>query len=219
MREPTLLDLRGSGLGRAALGPAAAHLARGGIVAYPTETVYGFGGPCTPAGVARIQRLKRRSGEQPLLILLRGPEDAVGLRWPDEARTLASVFWPGPLTLVLSDPDRIFPDGVRSKEGTVAVRVSPHPLVAALLEFVATPLTSTSANVPGGPPALTAQDALDAAMRLGAGEEMLVLDGGSLPPSGPSTIVDCSGDVPVVVREGSVSASRLRSALPEVHGH
>ena len=218
MNGPSVLDLRGSGFGRAELEPAAAHLARGGVVAYPTETVYGFGGLCTPAGVDRVRRLKRRSDAQPLLILLRGAADAAGLRWTEEARTLASAFWPGSLTLVLADPDRIFPDGVRSEGGTVAVRVSPHPLVAALLELLPAPLTSTSANVPGEPPALTAPEALDAATRLGAGEEMLVLDGGRLPPSGPSTIVDCSGTAPMVVREGSVPLGRLRCALPEIHG-
>ena len=219
MSRPALLDLRGSGFGRADLEPAAAHLARGGVVAYPTDTVYGFGGLCTPSGVSRVRRLKGRPDEQPFLILVRGPEDAAGLRWPDEARSLASAFWPGSLTLVLADPDHIFPDGVRSKVGAVAARVSPHPLVATLLELLAAPLTSTSANAPGEPPSLTGPEALDAAMRLGAGDEMLVLDGGRLPPSGPSTIVDCTGSVPIVVREGSVPLSRLRCALPEIHGH
>jgi len=216
--RPGLLDLRASGFGGDDLGPAALHLERGGLVAYPTETVYGFGGLCTPADVERVRRLKRRPDERPLLILVRRAEDAAGLRWPQEARTLARAFWPGSLTLVLADPDRIFPDGVRSEGGAVAVRVSPHPLVAALLELVAVPLTSTSANVPGEPPALTAEEALDAAARLGAGEEMLVLDGGRLPPSGPSTIIDCTGTAPTVVREGSVPLSRLRCALPEIHG-
>ncbi|NJD19245.1 MAG: threonylcarbamoyl-AMP synthase [Gemmatimonadetes bacterium] len=212
------LDLRGSLPTPLEVAPAADHLRGGGILAYPTETVYGFGGLCTPEAVERVRALKRRSEDRPLLVLVCSAEQASGLGWTTSARELASIFWPGALTLVLTDPDRVFPDGVRSAEGTVAVRVSPHPVVAALLELLPTPVTSTSANVPGGAPARSADQALRAATELGAGEELLVLDGGTLPPSGPSTIVDCTGPVPWVVREGTLPLSRLRCAVPALHG-
>jgi tRNA A37 threonylcarbamoyladenosine synthetase subunit TsaC/SUA5/YrdC len=90
--------------------------------------------------------------------------------------------------------------------------------VQALLERLDAPLTSTSANAPGTEPARSGDEALAAARALDAGAEMLVLDAGTLPGSGPSTIVDCTGARPVVVREGTVPLHRLRCALPDIHG-
>ncbi len=223
---PRVLDLRAdlaaggaehAGLSLA-LRPVVDHLRAGGLLAYPTETVYGFGAAATPEGVAAVAGLKRRVGDRPLLVLV--PDaDAVGaLAWTDEACELADVFWPGAVTLVLGDPGGIFPSGIRSPAGSVAVRVSPHPFVRALLEGWGAPLTSTSANVPGTAPARSGEGALAAARALAAGAEMLVIDGGTLPESGPSTIVDCTGTRPVVVREGTVPLHRLRCALPDIHG-
>lgn len=219
MSAPAVLSLSGGAPSQDELDPVVRHLAGGGTLAYPTETVYGFGGRCTPGGVERILALKGRGEDRPLLVLLPGPEAAASLRWTDEARELASIFWPGALTLVLADPDSTFPAGVRSRSGAVAVRVSPHPFVAALLGLTREPLTSTSANAPAEAPALTAGDARDAAVRLGAGAEMLVVDAGPLPPSGPSTLVDCSAGQPVVLREGTIPLTRLRCAIPHLHGH
>jgi len=190
----------------------------GGLLAYPTETVYGFGGACTAESVSRIRALKRREEDKPILVVVRGLDEVAALRWTEEARELARIFWPGALTLVLDDPAGIFPPGVRNPVGGVAVRISPHPLVGVLLEGLGAPLTSTSANVPGQPPARSGAEAAKAAEALGAGQEMLVLDAGTLPTSGPSTIVDCTGARPVVVREGSVPLQRLRCALPDIHG-
>jgi len=217
MSRPAVLDLRGTLPGPSELAPVAEHLEGGGLLAYPTETVYGFGGICTPDVVRRVRDLKRRADHRPLLVLVPSAGAAGGLRWSDEARELADVFWPGALTLVLADPGETYPPGVRSAEGTVAVRVSPHPLVATLLRLLSAPLTSTSANAPGGAPAVSGQEALQAAVALGAGSEMLVVDVGRLAPSGPSTIVDCSGPAPVVIREGTLPVARLRCALPGLH--
>jgi len=215
---PRILDLRGTPPEAAELGPVVEHVHGGGLLAYPTETVYGFGGACTAESVARLGALKRREEGKLLLVVVRGPDEVAALRWTEEARELARIFWPGAVTLVLDDPAGIFPPGVRSPKGGVAVRVSPHPLVAVILERLGVPLTSTSANVPGEPPARSGAEAARAAEALGAGEEMLVLDAGTLPTSGPSTIVDCTGARPVVLREGSVPLQRLRCALPDIHG-
>ncbi len=215
---PSVMELRGVDLGAVDLGPVAEHLREGGLVAYPTETLYGFGGLCTEGAVGRLYALKHREPEQPFIVLIRQEDDAPGLSWTRSARELASIFWPGALTLVLPDPDGTFPAGVRSSSGAVAVRVSPHPVVCRLLDAVGAPITSTSANAPGGPPALSGTEALGVARTLGAGEEMWVLDQGTLPPSGPSTVVDCTGTEPVVVREGTVPIGRLRCVLPEIHG-
>jgi len=215
---PTRLDLRATGADATTLAPAVDHVLRGGILAYPTETVYGFGGRCDPEGVERVRRVKRRAQDKPLLVLVRDAAAVSALRWTEEARELARIFWPGSVTLVLGDPDGVFPRGVRSAQGAVAVRVSPHPVVALLLEALDAPMTSSSANVPGHPAARSGEEALSAAVSLDVGAEMLVVDVGLLPPSGPSTLVDCTGPVPVVVREGTVPLHRLRCALPRIHG-
>jgi L-threonylcarbamoyladenylate synthase len=215
---PELVDLRGAALDDVDLSPVVDHVRTGRLIAYPTETVYGFGGLCSHAAVARLQALKIREAPKPFLVLVQGVQEVDGLAWTEEARELASIFWPGSLTLVLRDPARIFPEGVRSPVGAVAIRVSPHPLVGALLEALGAPLTSTSANAPGAPPAHSGGEALQAAVDLDAGSEMWILDLGALPPSGPSTIVDCTGERPSVIREGTIPLNRLTCALPELHG-
>lgn len=218
-RAPARLDLRGVVPDPESILPAAAHALRGGILAYPTETVYGFGGRCDLDTVRRVRALKRREEVKPLLVLVRDADEVATLQWTDEARELARAFWPGSVTLVLRDPDGFFPEGVRSAEGAVAVRVSPHPVVSLLLDALDGPLTSTSANAPGRPPARSGGEALAAAVALGAGAEMLVLDVGLLPASAPSTLVDCTGPAPVVVREGTIPLHRLRCVLPGLHGN
>jgi len=194
------------------------HLRRGGVIGYPTETVYGLGGTTSASAITRVRALKSRDPGKPLLLLVSGVEQVAELRWTDSARELAQAFWPGPLTLVLEDPRGIFPPGVRH-EGThaVGVRVSPHPLVARLLAELGGPLTSTSLNAPGAPAATSGAEALEVVRRLG-GHDVLVLDGGALASSKPSSVVDCTGTKPVVIREGALPTSRLRRAVPEIEG-
>lgn len=215
---PAYLDLRGTIADAESVAPAVEHLRRGGTLAYPTETVYGFGGRCDAEGIEQLRRVKRRKEGKPLLMLVRSADDVSSLEWTDAARELARIFWPGSLTLVLADPDGLFPAGVRSTAGAVAVRVSPHPVVALILAALEGPLTSTSANAPGHPAARSGEEALAAATSLEIGPEMLVVDIGVLPSSGPSTLVDCTGTVPVVVREGTIPLLRLQCAFPEIHG-
>jgi len=213
---PPRLDLRGLAEEDMELGAAVHHLGAGGILAYPTETVYGFGSICTADGVAALAALKPREPGRPFLVLAPSAEFVSGLEWPEDARELAGIFWPGAVTLVLRDPQGVFPSGIRSDEGTVAVRVSPHPVVRALLRAVGAAITSTSANVPGEPPAQTGDEAAEAVSSMGGRSKVLVLDGGTLPPSGPSTIVDCTGSSARVLREGTVPVGRLRCAIPQI---
>lgn len=215
MVDVRVLDVRGQA--EPDLTAVADHLAADGVLAYPTETVYGLGGACTPAAVDAVRRLKGREADKPLLVLVPSADAVSDLRWTDAARSLASIFWPGSLTLVLDDPLGTFPPGVRASAGTVGVRVSSHPLVVRLLEAFGGPLTSTSLNVPGEPPVPSAREAGEVLERLEARGVVLV-DAGTLPPSEPSTVVDCTGPVPRVLREGSVPTHRLRCALPEIHG-
>lgn len=213
--EPARLDLRADP--EADLKPVIEQLRAGGAIAYPTETVYGLGSACTPEGISAVRALKGRAADKPLIALVASLEAVSALRWTDGARELAGIFWPGPLTLVLEDPAGIFPSGVRHDEdGTVGVRVSPHPLVTRLVEALGGPLTSTSLNTPGECPATSGHAAADVVHRLG-GTGVLVLDVGTLPPSGPSTVVDCTGELPRVIREGTVPIGRLRCAIPEIH--
>jgi len=190
------------------------HLRAGGVVAYPTETVYGFGCALRPDGLARLRALKHRVETKPFLLLIARPEDAPGLAWTPAARRLARTFWPGPLTLAVAANDS-FPRDVRSADGTVAVRATSHPGMRRLLEVFGAPITSTSANAPGEAAAFDAEGAVRVIERLG-GADVLVLNGGTLPSTLPSTVVDTSRVPPRVVRAGAVPVSALRNAIGEV---
>ncbi|TVP54407.1 MAG: Sua5/YciO/YrdC/YwlC family protein [Gemmatimonadales bacterium] len=197
------------------------HLCRGGVVAHPTETVYGFAAPVSEEGVGALRALKGRQPDRPFLVLV--PDNRRGREWLDElvwtpaARILARRFWPGPVTLILSGPRDRIPPGVRNADGGVAVRVSPHPVAGELLARWDGPLLSTSANRSGDPPAVMAQTVKDSFQ--GAIDEgsLLVVDGGALEQSPPSTLVDCTGDRPRIVREGAVSMRTLMRELEEIH--
>ncbi len=197
-------------------GAVADHLRAGGLIAYPTETVYGFGCALQPQALAALTALKERDGLRPFLLLIRSPADVPGAEWPDAARRLAAAFWPGPLTLAVPARPGTLPAEVLSPSGTVAVRVSPHEAVRAILEALRQPITSTSANLAGAPPAADADAAEAAAQAAGAGDRVLVVDGGTLPPSAPSTLVDCAREPPRVLRVGALPVAALRTVVPEI---
>jgi L-threonylcarbamoyladenylate synthase len=190
------------------------HLAGGKLLAYPTETVYGLGsGPSVPA-LDALARLKGRSPDKPFLLLVssRAMVEEWGLVLSAAARTLAAAFWPGPLTLVLPGGEGKLPDQLRGREGGIAVRYTSHAGIARLVAATGRPLTSTSANRPGDPPAPGA----DRIRQVFAPEvergELLVLDGGVLGNVPPSTLVDCTSAVPRLVREGAIPRAELRLA-------
>ena len=193
------------------------HLGGDGVVIHPTETVYGLAAPVTPGGVAALRRLKGREPGRPFLLLV--ADDAAGrawlegLEWTDAARALARRFWPGPVTLILFDEQGRVPEGAVNPQGGVAVRVTPHPLAGALLERWGRPLLSTSANRPGVPPVRSADEARrEFAAEIEEGT-VVVVDGGALEPSAPSTLVDCTGHRPRVIREGAVTTEILTMEL------
>ena len=214
---PRLVDFRSGTPAPDLLQAVVRHLRAEGIVAMPTETVYGFSCLLQDSPLREVRRLKGREGHRPFLLLIPHAGEASDLEWTPQARELAEAFWPGALTLVLRDPCHRFPDGVRSAQGGVAVRVSPHPVARAVVELAGEAMVSTSANPPGGLPAMSGPEALDTSVALGAGETLWILDGGLLPPSDPSTIVDCSGPEPLVRRVGAIPLNRLRCVLPELH--
>lgn len=199
----------------AAVPLVAAHLARGGLLAYPTETVYGLGSRPLGPDVAALAEFKGRRGDKPFLLLIseRNMAEAYGLAFNETAEAMARAFWPGPLTLVLPGGGGRLPDLLRGPEGGIAVRWTSHQGIAKLVAGLGTPLTSTSANLPGQPPAPgAAAIERDFAPAIAAGT-LLVLDGGVLGNRPPSTVVDCTRPQARLIREGAVTVAELRRAV------
>lgn len=196
----------------AAIEPVRGHLKRGGLLAYPTETVYGLGSRVHSADVARLATLKGRRPGKPFLLIVSGRDMALryGLAFTPAAATLADAYWPGPLTLVLAGGEGRLPDMLRGPEGGIAVRWTGHRGMARLVQALDEPLTSTSANRPGGPtaPGVAAIEA-DFTTAVSDGT-LLVLDGDVLGNVPPSTVVDCTGPLPRLVREGAIPRADLR---------
>ncbi|OLC53783.1 MAG: threonylcarbamoyl-AMP synthase [Chloroflexi bacterium 13_1_40CM_4_68_4] len=177
---------------------AAAELARGGLVAFPTDTVYGLA-----AGHDHLRKLyiaKERPKEKRISILLSDASnlEASALVSP-AARALAEKFWPGPLTLVLVAPRR----------GTIAFRVPDHPVARRLIAASGGGLPVTSANRSGHSDARTAEEVIEQL----DGRIALVLDGGRTTGGVPSTVVDCTTDEIKVVREGAIGRAQIERAV------
>jgi L-threonylcarbamoyladenylate synthase len=197
-----------------------AHLQTGGVIAYPTETVYGFGTAVDRESVETLVQLKRRPPNKPFLLLVAGSDmlGRLGLHLPPTAARLTARHWPGPLTLVLPGGERRVPERLRGPEGGIAVRWTPHEGLTRLIRAYGDPITSTSANRPGVAPAESAGEILaqwPVAIHRGI---LRVLDAGRIPPSPPSTVVDCTGRHPRVIRPGAIPASVLRASAPDLIG-
>ena len=200
---------------QAAIPRVVEHLGRGGLLAYPTETVYGLGSRAVQTDVAALAAMKGRSASKPFLLLIsdRSMAEAHGLAFNASADALARAFWPGPLTLVLPGGSGRLPDLLRGPDGGIAVRWTSHRDIARLVTALGSPLTSTSANIPGQPPGPGASAiARDFAPAVEAGT-LMVLDGGVLGNRPPSTVVDCTKPRAQIVREGTLSVAELRRAV------
>ena len=197
-----------------------AHLQAGGVLAYPTETVYGFGTAVDHDSVERLVKLKRRPGAKPFLLLISASEmlTRLGLHLTSSAARIAARHWPGPVTLVLPGGERRVPDRLRGPEGGIAVRWTPHVGITRLIQAYGDPITSTSANLPGVPPAMSATEILQQWSDAVTRGRIRVLDGGRLQPSNPSTVIDCTGPRPRVIRPGAVPAATLRESAPDLIG-
>ena len=181
-------------------------LDEGGILAYPTETVYGLGcDPFRKEAVERIFKLKgRKSGEPPLLLIPnREWLYSLVIDVPSQVLNLMDRFWPGPLTIALPAKESV-PKWLRHRDKTVALRISSHPWVEAFLSFYCQPIVSTSANLSGLPPARAAIDV----KKYFSKEVDDCVDGGLLPPSQGSTIISFDGRFKLI-REGAIAREDL----------
>jgi L-threonylcarbamoyladenylate synthase len=140
------------------------------------------------------------------------------LQLPSYAAMLAARHWPGPLTLVLPGGEGRVSPQLRGPEGGIAVRWTSHPAMRRLISAYGQPITSTSANRPGAPPAMSSLEVLAQWPDAVARGHLRVLDGGRLSPSEPSTVVDCMGRHPRVIRPGAIPARILRENVPSLIG-
>ena len=200
-----------------AMSEAASVLLAGGLVAFPTETVYGLGADaCNPAAVARIYSVKGRPADHPLIVHV-GSMDGLG-DWardvPTYAIALARDYWPGPMTLIVPRSD-LAGDFVTGGQDTVGVRVPNHPVALGLLEaFVAAGgkgIAAPSANRFGNVSPTTAQAvAAELGDYLADGDQ--ILDGGACAVGVESTIIDCTGDLPKILRPGAITAQMIQDS-------
>jgi L-threonylcarbamoyladenylate synthase len=188
-------------------------LKKGGVIAFPTDTVYGLGASMAiDSAVERVYRIKERPRQMalPLLLADLSQLEKIAISIPASARLLAENFWPGPLTLVLLKSDAV-PDIVTAGSETVAVRIAAHPIPTALARGVGTAIVGTSANLSGQPSALSAEEA-----RAQLGDRVELIIEGSCPGGKESTIVDLSGEKPVILRRGALSIEALKQICPEI---
>jgi L-threonylcarbamoyladenylate synthase len=193
-----------------ALETAIISMQHGGVIAFPTDTVYGIGASLShePA-LARIFDIKGRAGDKPLPILVAQPGEIGKLTDdPDpELLRLAAQFWPGPLTVVLRGRTEL-PAEVKAPDGTIGIRVPDHSVALIIAQRNGGAIAVTSANRSGNPPACTAEEIRD---QLG-GEVDVILDGGIAPCGLPSTVIRREGDTIIVIREGAIPSSRIMDA-------
>jgi L-threonylcarbamoyladenylate synthase len=198
----------------AAIRKAAEVLRHGGLVAFPTETVYGLGVHALDReAVQRLFAAKGRPATDPLIVHVMSLLAAEPLlsSIPDHARELAARFWPGPLTLVMPR-SAVVPDEVTAGLDTVAIRVPAHPVARALLHAAAIPLAAPSANLFSRPSPTLASHVIDDL----DGLIDLVLDGGATTVGVESTVIDLSGARPTILRPGAVTLEMLREVIPHV---
>ncbi|MCL9759520.1 L-threonylcarbamoyladenylate synthase [Frankia sp. AiPa1] len=195
------------------LDAAVAAVSRGELVVLPTDTLYGLGADAfDSAAVASLLAAKGRGRDMPVPVLIGAWRTLDGLidRMTPQVRDLIQAFWPGGLTVVVRHIPSLRWD-LGDARGTVAVRMPLHPVAIELLGRTG-PMAVSSANISGQPPAATADHAV---AQLGGAAEVY-LDGGPCAAATPSTIVDCTGEFPVVLRAGAIGLDALREVLPLV---
>ena len=187
---------------------AAADIIRnGGVIAFPTRCLYGLGADAfNPEAVERIFKIKQRPAENPILILIDDPKrlERLVAHISDAAKVILEHFWPGRVTLVF-DASAEVPDYLTAGTGKIGIRLAGHPVAAALARAIQSPITGTSANLSGQPGCHQIED-----LQPGVAEHLnLILDAGPLKGGQGSTVVDVTGEVPRVLREGVVTEKEI----------
>lgn len=193
---------------------AAMYLKENELIAFPTETVYGLGANALHAeAVTKIFEAKGRPSDNPLIVHIAntGMLSQLVSSMPQYVAKLIESFWPGPLTVVLPKTDHV-PENVSGGLATVAVRMPDHPVALALMEAAGLPLAAPSANLSGKPSPTTAQHVrADLHGRIAG-----ILDGGSTGIGVESTVIDCTADIPVILRPGGITRNELEEAVGKV---
>ncbi|MGH9520373.1 MAG: L-threonylcarbamoyladenylate synthase [Terriglobales bacterium] len=210
---PPLLPISTAAPAPEAIARIRATLDRGGVVALPTDTIYGLAASARDAAaVARVFALKGRDFSKPLPIVVRDLEQAaeIAAELPGCFGEMTAAFWPGPLTLIVR-AGALLPEQLTAGTGNVAMRQPDLPFLQKLLEACAYPLTATSANRSGAPECRTVAEV---AAQFGDTAELeLIVDGGLSPRAQPSTIVDLTAPTPRLVRAGAIPAPALARFL------
>ena len=190
-----------------------ATLLSGGLVIFPTETVYGIGGHALdPQAAAAIYAAKGRPSDNPLIVHVARFDqiDALAYREQPYIDALAQAFWPGPMTLVLRKK-AIVPDGTTGGLSTVAVRIPSHPVAQTVLRLVDVPIAAPSANL-SGKPSSTSFSHVEADF---LGKVDVLIDGGDVPIGLESTVIDATGSTPVILRPGAITQEMIEAVLHE----
>jgi L-threonylcarbamoyladenylate synthase len=199
----------------AAIRKAASILRDGGVVAFPTETVYGLGcDTFNERAALEVYRIKRRPASNPLIAHVLDVHMAkrVVIGWDVRCQKLAEAFWPGPLTLVLPRRAEVAPSSIGGRS-TVAVRSPSHPVARQLLEAVGAPISAPSANRSGRISPTKAEHVM---AELADEPDLLILDGGSCTVGLESTVLDLSRARPMVLRPGSITKDMLKPVIGDV---
>lgn len=204
------LDQDGAGIAETA-DQAVAALNRGEVMAFPTDTVYGLG--CRAdlhQAVKRVYRLKGRNFSKPLILFIKDPKELTGLvrQAPEYAGKLIEAYWPGPLTMVFPASDQVRRWGL-DKNGTIGIRIPNHQALLSILDKLDFPLATTSANASGSQESCNVQQVMESFKD----PVDLILDGGMLPRCRPSTVLDLSRELPVILRRGDIGREELSDLL------
>ena len=197
-----------------ALRYAADFIRVGGLIVFPTDTLYGIGGSAlSRRAIFEIYEIKKREEKKPIPLLVESIE-SLNLIVSDispQAQMLIDKFWPGPLTLVFNS-SHLLPDILTQERKTIAVRIPASKLCMSLLKLSGCPITATSANLAGEP---TPKSVAEIENQLGFGID-LYLDAGELPETKPSTIVDMTSPIPKLLRAGAISLDRIKEIVPNI---
>jgi L-threonylcarbamoyladenylate synthase len=194
---------------------AAKFLQQNEVVAFPTETVYGLGANATSdAAVEKIFKAKGRPSDNPLIVHISNKNQLDGLvaGIPSDAAKLVDAYWPGPLTIIFKNKENVFSEKVTAGLQTVGIRMPDHPVALSIIEAAGVPIAAPSANRSGKPSPTTAQHVMDDLDDKIAG----VVDGGETGVGVESTVVDCTGEIPVILRPGGVTKEQLEEVVGKV---